>query len=110
MKITKTDTKCSGFKLEIHDNQSKAVGRAFLYIMYNDLNDRPFGLMEDVYVDESVRGQGIGTQLINKVIEMAKNQRCYKLIATSRHSRTKVHKLYHNLGFADHGKEFRIDF
>lgn len=109
MNITKNDTKCCGFKLAMHDDQNKEVGRAFLYIMYNDLHDRPFGLMEDVYVDDSVRGQGIGTQLVNEVIEMARNQSCYKLIATSRHSRTKVHELYRNLGFTDHGKEFRID-
>lgn len=110
MNITQTHAQCFGIKMVIHDPQNKEVGRAFLYVMYNDLHDRPFGLMEDVYVDESVRGQGIGTQLVNKVIEMARNQKCYKLIATSRHSRAKVHELYQHLGFVDHGKEFRIDF
>lgn len=35
---------------------------------------------------------------------------CYKLIATSRTSRPKVHELYHRLGFTQHGVEFRIDF
>jgi len=77
--------------------------------MNNDLHDRPFGLMEDVYVHESVRGQGIGTKLVKEIIKIAKAQGCYKLIATSRHARTKVHELYLTLGFADHGKEFRID-
>lgn len=99
MKITQTDAKCFGIKLAIHDLQNKEVGRAFLYIMYNNLHDRPFGLMEDVYIDESVRGQGIGTQLVNKVIETARTKKCYKLIATSRYPRTKVHKLYQRLGF-----------
>jgi hypothetical protein len=34
---------------------------------------------------------------------------CYMLIATSRHSRPKVHDLYRRLGFEDHGIEFRMD-
>ncbi|MEO0537352.1 MAG: hypothetical protein AAF215_26285 [Cyanobacteria bacterium P01_A01_bin.123] len=35
---------------------------------------------------------------------------CYKLIATSRTSRPKVHDLYQRLGFTQQGFEFRIDF
>jgi len=35
---------------------------------------------------------------------------CYKLIATSRTSRPKVHELYQRLGFENHGVEFRMNF
>ncbi len=86
------------------------VGRAYIYLMYNDLHDQPFGLMEDVYVDESYRGKGVGSELAKQVIELAKEANCYKLIATSRTSRLQVHELYQRLGFTQHGVEFRIDF
>jgi GNAT superfamily N-acetyltransferase len=86
------------------------VGRAYLYLMRNKLHDEPFGFMEDVYVDESCRGQGIGEALVKRVIAEAKKRGCYKLVATSRQERPKVHDLYLKLGFADRGKEFRIDF
>lgn len=86
------------------------VARAYLYLMHNDLHQEPFGLMEDVYVDESQRGGGLGTQLVNEIVAAAKENGCYKLIATSRDSRPKVHDLYRRLGFSDHGREFRIDF
>jgi GNAT superfamily N-acetyltransferase len=66
--------------------------------------------MEDVFVDESLRGQGIGTELVNLLIAEAKNRGCYKLIATSRHERPKVHDLYAKLGFHNRGVEFRMDF
>lgn len=66
--------------------------------------------MEDVFVAESERGSGLGTQLVNEVIATARDKACYKLIATSRNSRPKVHELYRRLGFSDHGREFRIDF
>ena len=87
------DIDAKGIRIVISDNGLE-IGRAYIYLMQNDLHDRPFGLMEDVYVDESYRGQGIGSKLVAKVIEVAKESNCYKLIATSRTSRPKVHQLY----------------
>lgn len=90
--------------------RGKVVGRAFLYVMTNDLHKRPFGLLEDVFVEPDHRGGEIGTTLVKRVIAEAKRRRCYKLIATSRHARDRVHALYARLGFTDHGTEFRMDF
>lgn len=85
------------------------VGRAFVYIMHNDLHQRPFALMEDVYVSKAFRGQGLGSKIVRQVIQLAQEANCYKLLATSRDSRTKVHDLYQRLGFTQHGVEFRMD-
>ena len=109
MKTRRQSISSKGIKFSIYDNNS-IVGRATLYLMKNDLHSRPFGLMEDVFVDKSTRNKGLGTTLVNLVIDEAKAQGCYKLIATSRYSRHKVHELYSRLGFDDHGKEFRINF
>ncbi len=110
MNIIQENVDCSGIKLTSKDVHGKEVGRAFLYIMHNDLHDKPFGFMEDVCVVEEMRGKGLGTSLVKRVIALAKEKGCYKLVATSRHSREKVHQLYVKLGFKDQGKEFRIDF
>jgi GNAT superfamily N-acetyltransferase len=74
--------------------------------MINDLHKEPFGLLEDV----SQRGGGLGSALVKEVIAAARELGCYKLVATSRTSRSKVHELYERLGFEKHGVEFRIDF
>ncbi len=110
MNIVQNIVDCSGIKLISKDADGKEVGRAFLYIMHNGLHDKPFGFMEDVYVAEEMRGRGLGTSLVKRIIELAREKKCYKLVSTSRHSREKVHKLYLKLGFKDQGKEFRIDF
>ncbi len=110
MEIVQKDAECTGIRFGIFDNSNNEVGHAFLYIMYNDLHDQPFGLMEDVFIEESARGRGYGTSLVRKVIDASKNNGCYKLIATSRHSRPKVHRMYLSLGFSDQGSAFRIDF
>ncbi|MDD5177925.1 MAG: GNAT family N-acetyltransferase [Candidatus Nanoarchaeia archaeon] len=108
MKIKTKNIDVNGIKFYI-EKDGKEIARAYLYLMYNDLHDKPFGLLEDVFVEESLRGQGIGTELLNEVLGEAR-KRCYKLICTSRYSRPRVHSLYEKLGFKDHGKEFRMDF
>ena len=92
----------------IATGKEKEIGRAYLYILNNDLHDVPFGFIEDVNVQEKYRGQGVGTELVKKIIIEAKKQKCYKIIMTSRYSRDKVHKLYKKLGFDDWGKEFKM--
>ena len=109
MSIKKQKISNEGIKFSI-EKDDKEIVRAYLYLMKNDSHKQPFGLMEDVFIDESLRGKGYGTKIVKELIKEAKKQNCYKLIATSRYARDKVHKLYKKLGFQDWGKEFRIDF
>ena len=92
------------------EKEGKEVGRARLYMLHNDLNKEPFGLLEDLFVDSNSRGDGVGGELLGKVIEQAKKEKCYKLIATSRHKRENVHEMYKKLGFESWGLEFRLNF
>lgn len=110
MKIEHEPVTARGIRFSIKENGTHEVARAFLYIMHNDLHDEPFGLLEDVFVNESRRGEGYGTELVRAVIDAARAENCYKLIATSRTSRPRVHALYERLGFRNHGFEFRMDF
>ncbi len=90
MEISRNPTKVEGIRLAIEESGTD-VAHAFLYIMHNDIHAQPFGLMEDVFVNENYRGKGYGTELVKQIIEIAREFRCYKLIATSRSSRPKVH-------------------
>lgn len=95
-------------KITAHED-GKQVGRQYLYILRNDLHKEPFGLLEDLYVEEDYRKRGIGSELVKKAIAEAKAQGCYKLILTSRDSNSRLHAFYERLGFAKWGSEFRID-
>ena len=108
MEINRNHIKAEGIRLSIEENGSE-VAHAFIYVMHNDLHDQPFGFMEDVFVNENYRGKGYGTELVKEIIKFACELNCYKLIATSRTARPKVHDLYKRLGFVEHGIEFRIN-
>jgi GNAT superfamily N-acetyltransferase len=108
VEIKRETRNAHGVRLSIsHDGRE--IARAYLYVMTNDLHQAPFGLLEDVYVDESHRGAGLGAILVREVVGAAREAGCYKLIATSRNSRPKVHELYRRLGLEDHGIEFRMN-
>jgi len=62
----------------------------------------PTGLrawIEDVVVDESARGQGIGALLNQAAIERARQLGCTTVDLTSRPSREAANRLYQRLGF-----------
>ena len=94
----------------IAEDSGQEIGRAYLYVIFNDLHEEPYGLMEDVYVEEEHRGKGIGKELVLALIKEAKKQGCYKLIGQSRHGKDGLHDFYGRVGFKDHGKNFRMDF
>lgn len=87
----------------------KVVGWAFLVIIQNDRHDEPYALLENVYVEHEYRGKGLGTRLINRILERSKELGCYKIITQSRYGKDDVHALYTKFGFRDHGKNFRMD-
>ncbi|HSR89346.1 MAG TPA: GNAT family N-acetyltransferase [Candidatus Udaeobacter sp.] len=105
-KETKKD--CFAIRISATDNNLE-VGRAWLYIIYNDLHKEPYGLLEDVFVEENQRNKGVGRKLVQAAQEEAKKIGCYKLIATTRSSRGIVCAWYEKLGFKNYGVEFRMD-
>src|SRR3989344_8309883 len=108
MDIKKQQINASGIKILGVEN-SKTVGRAFLYLLKNDLHEQPFGFLEDVFVEEAFRGRGIGSKLVEAVIAEAKSQGCYKLICTAGQSKPAIHAFYEKFGFNKWGSEFRMD-
>ena len=108
MKLSKTQKPSKVVRLEVKDGK-KAVGRAYLYIIKNDLHNRPYGLLEDLFVKEEFRSRGLGKQLLFAAVAEAKKRKLYKLVGTSRTFRTQIHKFYQKYGFKKYGYEFRMD-
>lgn len=88
---------------------NKTIGRVYLYMIKNDLHKQSYGLVEDLFVDEAMRKQGMGKMLLQATIMEARKKRLYKLVITSRMARTEVHAFYERHGFKKYGLEFRMD-
>ena len=56
-------------------------------------------LIEGVRVHKDFRGQGLGTQLIERAIERAKSRDCFMVQLTSNKQRSGAIKFYKSLGF-----------
>lgn len=69
------------FMVVAEDESGTIVGTCTLHLQKKFIRDGGVaGLIEDVAVRENLRGKNIGSLLIQKAIELAKNKNCYKVI------------------------------
>jgi GNAT superfamily N-acetyltransferase len=89
----------------------QAVGTFALLIMDN-LGHRgtPSAVLEDVVVDGSLRGKGIGKQMMEYAHELCRQKGCYKMTFSSNRNREAAHRFYESLGFKRHGYSFYISY
>ena len=69
----------------------------------------PSAVVEDVCVDEGVRGRGVGGAMMKFAMETASECGCYKLTLSSNLRRERAHAFYRSLGFEQHGVSFFVD-
>ncbi len=97
--------------LGVFDN-NQLISSCFISIIPNLTNQgRPIGYIENVITDVNYRRKGIGKKLLQKAIEIAKINNCYKVFLESGISRKEAHKFYQSIGFDDSNKKaFNIRF
>ena len=61
--------------------------------------------VENVVTDSEYRGQGLGRKVMEKAIEFARKNNCYKVILQSASFRKEAHQFYKNLGFDGESKK-----
>ena len=85
------------------DDRGHVLASCVLLLVPNLSHDgRSWGIIEHVVVDKSLRGAGIGTQLIQWANDFAKNKGCYKTQLVSGADEAQV-DFYKKLGFNDLG-------
>lgn len=70
---------------------------------------KPAGVVEDVVVDEELRGRGIGAEMMRFALDYCRGRGCYKLALSSNVRRTEAHDFYEGLGFRRHGFSFLVE-
>ena len=85
--------------LEENEEETRALGFALLYPSFNSVTASPIWILNDIYVDDSVRKRGIAKALIEKGIELARETGAKQLSLSTAHTNVPSHKLYESMGF-----------
>jgi GNAT superfamily N-acetyltransferase len=93
----------------IAERNGRPVGTISLLIMDNLAHGAlPSGIIEDLVVEPSSRGQGIGRRLMDFAMEICRTHGCYKMVLSSNQAREEAHRFYERLGYSRHGFSFRV--
>lgn len=98
------------YKVLVAEDNGRIIGTCSLIIIDN-LGHRgaKLAVAESVIVEQKQRGQGVGKLMMYYAMELAKDEKCYKLMLSSNKNRVMAHKFYQKLGFKQHGISFAIE-
>jgi glucosamine-phosphate N-acetyltransferase len=89
------------------DKSGKVIGSITLLLEQKYIHDGgKVGHIEDVVTRKGYAGKGIGSALVNKCINLAKEEKCYKMILDC--SPTNI-LFYKKAGFREHEISMRYD-
>jgi ribosomal protein S18 acetylase RimI-like enzyme len=80
-------------------NGGDAIGFMHLMPSANTLAMRPIWLLEDLYVDESARGQGVATTLLTHAEAFARSTGAERLTLATAHDNLAAQHIYKKLGY-----------
>jgi len=69
---------------------------------------KPWAIIEDVIVDASCRRLGVGSSLMQRAIQLAKEHDCFRVILSSSKHRDGSHKFYASAGLEAYGYCFKV--
>jgi len=79
--------------------ERSAIGFMHLMPSTNTLAMRPIWLVEDLYVDLSARGLGIGSALLRYAEDFARSTGAERLTLSTAHDNVAAQKIYQKLGY-----------
>jgi len=85
--------------------EKKIIGAGTIIIVHK-IHNNPIGQIEDVIISEKYRKNRLGKQIIEKLIDIGKNEfKCYKIILNCLEKNI---KFYENCGFVEVGVEMKL--
>ena len=81
------------------NNENKIVGFTQLYPLFSSTNLKKLWLLNDLFVDQNHRGQGISILLIDEVKKLCKETKAHGIILETDKTNFVGNKLYPRTGF-----------
>lgn len=90
----------ASYKLLVAEQNGKLVGSTMSVLCYDLVGEcKPFVVVKNVIVNSELRGQGIGTKLIQEIEAIGKENKANYIMFVSSTRREKVHKFYESIGY-----------
>ena len=88
--------------------ENRAIGTFSLLFMPTMMHPGFYksAILDSVAIYSKYRGQGWGTKMMQKALEISADAGCYKVTLSSNLKRDRAHKFYQSLGFKQHGLSF----
>jgi GNAT superfamily N-acetyltransferase len=94
------------FDLVVAYDEDIILGTCYINIIPNiTRGGRPYAVIENVVTDSAHRRYGIGRALVNKAVEIAWEQNCYKVMLLSGRGVEAVRAFYKKCGFDENEKQ-----
>jgi ribosomal protein S18 acetylase RimI-like enzyme len=96
-------------KTLVADENGQVVGTLVVVILPNLAHGgAPYAVVENVVVDGSRRGEGIGRALLREAMERARAAGAYKLSLSANLARERAHRFYRGLGLKETHLGFEV--
>lgn len=81
------------------------LGTAFLTLCLDPMfGNQPYGVLENIVVDEGWRGKGIGSSLLEHAETLCRKRDCSKIMMLSTATRESAHRFFEQEGFSSANK------
>lgn len=89
-----------GLHLFVLEDEGAIVATTYLNLVPNlTRGGSPYGVIENVVVDEARRGTGLGKQIMASTLQAAWDAGCYKVMLQTGSRRESTHAFYRRCGF-----------
>ena len=86
------------FDCYVAENNGEIIGMALYYFVYYTWVGKALYL-DDLYVKEAYRGKGIGKKLMQKMMEVARDEKCHRMRLQVLNWNSKAIDFYRKTGF-----------
>ncbi|NYE71691.1 GNAT superfamily N-acetyltransferase [Microlunatus parietis] len=89
-----------GLQLSVLERDGEVVATTYLNVIPNlSRAASPYAIIENVVVDESLRGRGLGKLIMDHTLQEAWRRGCYKVMLLTGSKRASTHAFYRACGF-----------
>jgi GNAT superfamily N-acetyltransferase len=104
-RLITNEQKMYGF---VAENESRVIGFTHCLFRPSTWTETDYCYLEDLFVDPSIRGKGVGRALMNRVVELAKEKKSKRVYWTTQEFNKTARVLYDSITSVSEFVQYRL--